>query len=315
MPLSNSHDGTTADHFTLQHRTDFDTLTNFVYPDPNTDTRLLHDRAILATTNASIDASNDHITGKRPGSSATFSSSDTLIKDDSNDDTAFASPEHLNILNVQGVPPHELSLKSDALAMIIRNLNFSEGLVNGQKVVLRGISPNSRVIQVELLTPERTLVLIPRILFHAQVGRNGITFQRVQFPLRIAYSLTINKSQGQTLSRIGLDLRSDVFAHGQLYVALSRAQNRHSVMCLISPSHVLNGIPHAANVVYDPFVEAATGIVRQLPPLLPPAPPSSSRASSLPPPRSWNICREIGDGSCGFRALARRLLGDDNLHS
>ena len=149
MPLSNSHDVSSTDHFTLQHTTDFDTLAKFVYPDPDADTRLLHDRALLATTNSSIDASNDHITDKRPGSSATFYSSDTLVKDDSNTNTAFASPEHLNSLNVQGVPPHQLHLKSDALAMITRNLNFSEGLVNGQKVVLRGISPNSRVIQVD----------------------------------------------------------------------------------------------------------------------------------------------------------------------
>lgn len=80
------------------------------------------------------------------------------------------------------------------------------------------MSPNSRVIQVEPLTPERTLVLIARTLFHAQVGSNRVTFQRVQFPSRIAYSLTINKSQGQTLTRIGLDLRCDVFAHRQLYM-------------------------------------------------------------------------------------------------
>ena len=101
------------------------------------------------------------------------------------------------------------------LAMLITNLNFSEDLVNGQKVVVRGVSPNSRVIRVELLNSDGYIVLIPRIYFHAQVGRYGITFNRVQFPLRIAYSLTINKSQGQTLSRIGLDMRSDCFAHGQ----------------------------------------------------------------------------------------------------
>ena len=132
-PLSNSHDCSTTDHFTIQHTTDFDTLTDFVYPDPNIDTRLLHDRAILATTNASIDASNDHITGKRAGSSATFYSSETLIPDYSNPNTAFASPEHLNNLNVQGVPPHALHLQSDALAMIIRNLNFQKGSSTAKK--------------------------------------------------------------------------------------------------------------------------------------------------------------------------------------
>ena len=40
--------------------------------------------------------------------------------------------------------------------MIVRNLDFGKGLVvNGQKVVLRGISPNSTVVQVELLIPEK----------------------------------------------------------------------------------------------------------------------------------------------------------------
>ena len=73
---------------------------------------------------------------------------------------------------------------------------------------------------MELLNSDGGIIVIPRISFHAQVGRNGVTFNRVQFPLRIAYSLTINKSQGQTLSRIGLDMRSDCFAHGQLYVLL-----------------------------------------------------------------------------------------------
>lgn len=115
-----------------------------MYPDLSEDTRLLNDRAILATTNASIDTSNDTIASKRPGNAATFYSSDTLISDESNPGTAFGSPEHLNQLNVLGVPPHELHLKSDALAMIVRNLNFAERLVNGQKVVLRGISPNSK---------------------------------------------------------------------------------------------------------------------------------------------------------------------------
>ena len=52
-----------------------------------------------------------------------------------------------------------------------------------------------------------------------------------------------------SLTRVGFDLRSNVFAHGQLYVPLSRAQNRHSTMCLLPPTvtHVLNGFPHTAN--------------------------------------------------------------------
>lgn len=92
------------------------------------DARLWNDRAILATTNATIDQTNDSIASSKPEPSVSFYSSDSLISDESNPHTAFAAPEHLNQRNVSGVPPHELKLKSNTLAMIVRNLNFSEGL-------------------------------------------------------------------------------------------------------------------------------------------------------------------------------------------
>ena len=206
--------------------------------------------------------------------------------------------------------------------MLTRNLNFGEGLVNGQKGVLLGISPNSRVVQVQLLAPLRPIVLVPRINFDAQVGRQGMKFSRVQFPLRLAYSLTINKSQGQTLSRIGLDLRNDIFAHGQLYIALSRIKNRHSIMCLVPPSHIASGVPHAPNVVYPPFIEAATGNTIALQrPLLPPrgpAPPPPTLPPSPPPPppagNNWTNINEVEDGACLLRCISRKVFGNPELH-
>ena len=49
--------------------------------------------------------------------------------------------------------------------------------------------------------------------------------QRRQFPLRLAYSISINKSQGQEFERVGLDVTIPCFAHGHLYVSLSRIRD------------------------------------------------------------------------------------------
>ena len=54
--------------------------------------------------------------------------------------------------------------------------------------------------------------------------------EHCQFPVRLAYSMTINKAQGQTFSKVGIDLPIPLFSHGQLYVASSK-QN-HLKICM-----------------------------------------------------------------------------------
>ncbi|XP_029639667.1 uncharacterized protein LOC115214776 [Octopus sinensis] len=45
--------------------------------------------------------------------------------------------------------------------------------------------------------------------------------QRLQFPLKFSFAMTINKTQGQSLKVVGLDLRTSCFSHGQFYVGCS----------------------------------------------------------------------------------------------
>jgi ATP-dependent DNA helicase PIF1 len=47
-------------------------------------------------------------------------------------------------------------------------------------------------------------------------------FKRLQFPVRLAFAMSINKSQGQSLKVAGVNLETPCFSHGQLYVACSR---------------------------------------------------------------------------------------------
>ena len=65
-------------------------------------------------------------------------------------------------------------------------------------------------------------------------------FGRRQFPVRHAYVMTINKSQEQTLNRVGLYLPEPCFAHGQLYVALSRCGYPSNDMCRTGMKVVIN---------------------------------------------------------------------------
>jgi ATP-dependent exoDNAse (exonuclease V) alpha subunit len=74
--------------------------------------------------------------------------------------------------------------------------------------------------------------------------------------MRVCYAMTINKSQGQTLSRVGLYLKKPVFTHGQLYVAVSRATSRSSLRILIENDDGSCG-SKTRNVVYKEVLHAA----------------------------------------------------------
>jgi len=57
-------------------------------------------------------------------------------------------------------------------------------------------------------------------------SRLSFKFQKRQFPISLCFAMTINKSQRQLLSKVGLYLPRPIFTHGQLYVALSRVKTK-----------------------------------------------------------------------------------------
>ena len=149
-------------------------------------------------------------------------SADKIV--DQEDADNYAS-EYLNTINLSSLPPHLLKLKVGASVILLRNLSPSTGMCNGTR--LRVVRISQRVIECEILAGKHAgnMVFIPRIpLASSSTADLPFDFQRTQFPLRLAFAMTINKAQGQTLKHVGLCLTEPVFTHGQLYVAVSRSQ-------------------------------------------------------------------------------------------
>uniref|UniRef100_A0A915D101 ATP-dependent DNA helicase n=1 Tax=Ditylenchus dipsaci TaxID=166011 RepID=A0A915D101_9BILA len=74
-------------------------------------------------------------------------------------------------------------------------------------------------------------------------------FWRIQFPVMLAFTMTINRSQGSTMDRIGISLRTEVFAPGQLYVAFSRVRTAFSIGIWAPNAPRVNGRIRLKNIV------------------------------------------------------------------
>jgi hypothetical protein len=110
----------------------------------------------------------------------------------------------------------------------------------------------NKVIEAEIISGSHvgSRVFIPRMTLSPSDSNLPFILKRHQFPIRVAFSLTINKAQGQTLSRVGLYLPQPVFSHGQLYVALSRITSYQNIKVLIDNGSVKSQKGRTRNVVY-----------------------------------------------------------------
>lgn len=219
-----------------------DDLIAFVYPNiihsplpPPPD--FFQQHLILSTRNVDVDGINQQVLDQFCGDEQIFWSVDSAEPSRSSGLHAEKIPvEFLNSLSPSGLPPAELHLKVGAPIILLRNLSPSQGLCNGTCMIVTRMS--SRVLEVQILGGDHDgeVALIPCITLTPSNGMGHIVFtlRRRQFPVRLAFVISINKSQGQSVKVVGLDLRTPVFSHGQLYVALSRATHGQRVRALFS---------------------------------------------------------------------------------
>lgn len=138
--------------------------------------------------------------------SKVYLSSESTCKSDTLPDALndVHSTEFLNGLKCSRLPNHKLILKIGSPIMLIRNLDSSSGLCNRTRLLLTKLG--NHVLEAKILSGKNVgdKVLIPKMSITPSDSKFSFMFQRRQFPIIVSYAMTINKSQGQSLSHVGI---------------------------------------------------------------------------------------------------------------
>ena len=159
------------------------------------------------------------------------------------------TPEFLCSIQSASLPPGELRIKIGCPLILMQNLSPVNSLCNRSCMIVVGMS--ERVLQVQLIGGDHDgqLAFIPQIAL-TSTSTSDFTFKIRcrQFPVCLAFVITINRAQGQSVKYVGVDLRIPVFAHGQLYVAMSCVTSKKNLKILL-PHDNLDS--RTNNIVYN----------------------------------------------------------------
>ena len=130
------------------------------------------------------------------------------------------------------IVPFSLAIAPGARVMLLQNLDVHNGLINGTRGSV--VSYDADVDAILVHFDSQDTHSPPTVISRTETVRyplaRGSTIFMFQFPLKTCWACTAHKSQGQSLERVAVDISDHAFAHGSLYVALSRVRTINGLL-------------------------------------------------------------------------------------
>ncbi|XP_026170113.1 ATP-dependent DNA helicase PIF1 [Mastacembelus armatus] len=181
----------------------------------------------LCTHKDDVELTNENKLQQLPGSMRVFEALDS-------------DPALVKTIDGHSPVSRLIQLKVGAQVMLTKNLDVARGLVNGARgVVVSFESGNHGLPRVRFLCGVTEVLKPERWVFKSS---GGIHLSRQQLPVKLAWAISIHKSQGMTLDCVEISL-ARVFESGQAYVALSRARSLEGLRVMDFDPHVVRADP------------------------------------------------------------------------
>lgn len=220
------------------------------------DKQYLKSRMILAADNEIVNETNLELVKKLPGEMNKFKSVDNAVDDEGG---SLFPAEYLNTQNPSGIAEHELNLKVNSVVILLRNMNIPAGHCNGTRYIVKAIG-KYRLVLEKLdadFDDEDKILILPRIPMVSNESSTAFKLKRLQFPVKLAFAVTFNRAQGQSVGeKCGILLPKKIWTHGQIYVAFSRCGNPRNIFVwadqleLLKKYDLPKGKKYLTNVVY-----------------------------------------------------------------
>jgi ATP-dependent DNA helicase PIF1 len=163
-----------------------------------------------------------------------YYSADSIDKSEINDaQFDMIPPEYLNSLKTSDIADHKFTLKVGTPIMLLRDLDPSEGFLNGTRLIVTRLG--QFVLQAQIMSGKNAgnMILIPRIPMSPSRSPWPFKLVRRQFPISASYAMPLDKPQGQSLDSVGLYLPKSVISRDQVKVAFSSVKSKDGLKILI----------------------------------------------------------------------------------